>query len=387
MVESGGTPSAQVPPPTMPGEKLRPPDGRRGWGIWAFLTVVVVAGTVLLLFAMAAILIGARSLFSLALTTGMAGGGAAPARLAQFGFREQHIAGDPRASAKILVVPISGVILDEPRSLAPLRLGLVSATRLMLEAAASDERVRGVVLEIDSPGGGITASDVLYNEVMRFRRESGKPIIALLDDLGASGAYYVAAAADHIIAHPTTLTGSIGVIMPWFGVRGLLDKIGVEVRPVKSGEMKDIAAVYRDPLPEERRLLSDIVAEYHRRFVSVVQEGLERRGVMMKREQLEALCDGRLWTGEQAKALGFVDDVGYFQDAVEVAARRVGVSPRDLNVVAYVAPRPLLSLLLGQAGTGQPKALRLKVGGGDVPDGSRFMYLWMAEPSVTVEAE
>jgi len=372
--------------PPMPGReapgtpRTAPPSrwlkGARSCGFWVLLAMTLA--------------FGATSLLLLVALVGLGSARHAPGRLAQFGFKEQHVAGNPHGRTKLLVVSINGIIVDEPLGGLPARLGLVSAARLMLRAAAKDERVRAVLLEIDSPGGGITASDVLHNEVLRFREESGKPVIALLNDLGASGAYYVAAAADRIIAHPTTLTGSIGVMMPWFGVRALLDKIGIEARPVKSGELKDIAAMYRDPLPEERRLLRDIVNEYHQRFISVVHDGFKRRGARIDRKELEALCDGRLWTGEQARNLGFVDEIGYFDDAIGVVAERLGVPADEINVVAYVPPRPsLLGLLFGLAGPGQPKTLKLNLGGVGERECARFMYLWTIQPvpSLSLRAE
>jgi len=282
-----------------------------------------------------------------------------------------------RGPDKILLLPITGLIADMPRK-GILRdgNGLVSTVRDSLKLARMDDNIKGVVLLVDSPGGGITASDVLHHEVMMFREDTGLPVITIMGDVAASGGYYVAAASDCIMAHPTTVTGSIGVIMPLIGVRGLLDKIGVEPRPVKSGKNKDIGSAYRDISPEELQMLQAMVDEYHRRFVSVVYEGFQRRGLDLSLSELENRCDGRVFTGEQALELGFVDHLGYFDDAIEEICRRSGLSAKDARVITFQSKPTVFDLIMARAAAPRADALTLRIEGVTHNNTPRFLYLW-----------
>ena len=167
---------------------------------------------------------------------------------------------------------------------------------------------------------------MLYHELQEFHQDTNKEIVSLLGDVAASGGYYVAAASQRIVAHPTTVTGSIGVLMPLVGIEGLLDKVGVKVQPIKSGPMKDVGAMSREMTPEERAMLQGIVNEYYERFVTVVHNGMKGRNVAITLEKLKGYCDGRVFTGEQAKQIGFVDEIGYFKDAVRATCDGRGSS-------------------------------------------------------------
>jgi protease-4 len=192
-------------------------------------------------------------------------------------------------------------------------------------------------------------------------------------DVGASGGYYIASAADSVLAHPSSVTGSIGVIMLTMNARGLLEKVGVEATAVTSGPRKDMGSPFRAMTPEERAIFQGLIDAFYQRFLSVVQEG--RPNLQM--DQIKKLADGRIYTGEQAKASGLVDDIGYLEDAVELAKKKAGLT--EARVIMYrrpgeysnnvysklVAPSPLASLA----------ALDLQslVRGGT----PQFMYLWM----------
>jgi len=286
-------------------------------------------------------------------------------------FREEAI--EPSEStARIVVIDVNGVILDVEGLFGGfVRPGEVIAR---LRQAAEDENVRGVVLRIDSPGGGITASDVIYHEVRRTK-EAGKKIIVFMGDIAASGGYYIAAPADHIMAHPTTITGSIGVIMEWWNTEGLFRKLGLKPNVIKSGEHKDLMSPARPMTEEEKKLLKTIVMEFYDRFVGIVAEGRK-----LKPEVVRTLADGRVYTAQQAKRHQLVDSIGYWEDCKKEVERLTGV--RDPAYVRYAPPRGLLRKLL----SAQVKrdaldgaaldALVRELRAGAAP---RFHYLWKPE--------
>ncbi|MFH0789326.1 MAG: signal peptide peptidase SppA [Pseudomonadota bacterium] len=208
---------------------------------------------------------------------------------------------------RIAVVSIKGVIADSR--------GVVE----QLKKYRQDDRVKAIVLRIDSPGGSTAGSQEIYREVQKTA--SQKKVVASMGNVAASGGYYVALAANKIVANPASLTGSIGVIIQFSNFKELLDKIGVSSEAVKSGPYKDIGSPVRDMKPEERRLLEGVIKNVHRQFIEVVVKG--RR---LSREQVEKIADGRIFTGEQAKALGLVDELGSFEDAVELTKKLVGLS-------------------------------------------------------------
>ena len=180
--------------------------------------------------------------------------------------------------------------------------------------------------------------------------------------MAASGAYYVASASQRIVAHPTAVTGSIGVIMPLFGMEDLFAKIGVKSRPIKSGPMKDVGSLFRDMTPEEQQMLQGIVNDYYDRFVGIVLDGMKARGVKITREELVKYCDGSVFTGERAKEIGFVDEIGYFEDA----------RPRRLRPGEDQARRDARRRLSAQAGPARDAAgarLRAAGAGPDAPPG------------------
>lgn len=276
---------------------------------------------------------------------------------------------------KVLVVDLSGVIIGETRSgLLPFSeiAGTVDRIQAQLDKAAGDRAVKAVVLRIDSPGGTVTASDIIYAALKRYKAKAGAPIVASFLDVAASGGYYVAMAADEIVAHPTSVTGSIGVIIPGISMAGLYDKLGVADESVKSDRYKDIGSPRRPPTLEERVILQGMVDGLFARFLSVVRAG--RPG--LPPERIRALADGRVYTAEQALAAGLVDRLGYMQDAVDAAKRRAGLE--QARVVFYVRPgesRPT-HLYAGTA-VREPSALArdllLRLAGEASP---QVLYLW-----------
>ncbi len=284
---------------------------------------------------------------------------------------------DGRANApeKVVVLPIQGVIMEEGEG--PGAVHSVSRIRSMLRALREDDSVKAVILDIDSPGGGVTASDQIHHELSRFRKDTGIPIVALFGDVAASGGYYVAMASDRIIAHTTTITGSIGVISQFPQVRELMDKIGVRILTIKSlnekgqASFKDIGSPFREMRPEERALIQTLITSMWERFVDVVAEG--RKG-HLDRNQVRSLADGRIFTGQQALDLKLIDGLGYQEDAFR-HARELGKAT-DAKVVRLQARESLLDLLSGgyASAPGTHEYLRMLERNGRA--GPRMMYLW-----------
>ena len=224
---------------------------------------------------------------------------------------------------KVAVIPVTGMISDSETVIESLK------------KFGKDDSVKAIVLRINSPGGGVGPSQEIYEEVRKLRAK--KPVLTSMGALAASGGYYIACATQKVFANPGTITGSIGVIMPFMNVRELAEKIGVRGMTVKSGEFKDTGSPLRDMRPEERALLQVVVDNVHLQFVNAVAEG---RG--LKPEDVLRIADGRILTGEQAKALGLVDALGNLEDAVAEAGKMGKISGEPRVVTP---PRKKISLL------------------------------------------
>jgi protease-4 len=185
---------------------------------------------------------------------------------------------------------------------------------------ADTKGVKAIVLDINSPGGSVGAVQELYSQILRVRHEKKIPIVALFGDISASGGYYIASACDRIVAHPGTLTGSIGVIFNTTNLQGLFAKIGLKMDPIKSGAHKDIGSPARPMTPEEKKILQDLIDDAYGQFVQAVADG--RR---MPVEKVKPLADGRIYSGSQALKLGLVDQLGDSADAVELAGKLGGI--------------------------------------------------------------
>ena len=209
---------------------------------------------------------------------------------------------------RVGVIRIEGVILD------------AQATISELKRFAENPSVKAIVLRIDSPGGGVVPSQEIHDAVQRVRSKHNKAVITSMGTVAASGGYYIAVATDRIMANSGTLTGSIGVIMEMANVEGLLKKIGVEGIVIKSGRYKDVGSPLRKMSDEERALLQSVMDDVHQQFIEAVAEG---RG--LDRAVVQALADGRIFTGRQAKASKLVDELGDLDDAIQLAADVAGI--------------------------------------------------------------
>jgi len=289
---------------------------------------------------------------------------------AEAAYDEVHVAGERTAPLRVLKIAIHGAIGEAQNPILGAAGGMVTQVRRALQRAAADD-VHGVLLDIDSPGGGVTDSDEIYDLIRKFRREQPKKrVIALFGDMAASGGYYVAVAAERIVARVTTITGSIGVIMSSYNVTEAAKKLGIEEVVIKSDRTpwKDILSPMRPMTVEERRMLTTIVDELFDRFVTVVDEGRDN----LDRQQVLAAATGAVYTASQALERGLIDEIGN-QDTVvkwyeqelggEIALferrRRVGFA--DLLFGSHTAV-PTVDQSVGRLLTGSL--------------GPRFLYFW-----------
>lgn len=288
-------------------------------------------------------------------------------------YEEKFITGDEKSGDKILLLPIQGIItsaIDDSR-FGP---GTCIAERIQeqLRLAAKDKKIKAIILEIDSPGGGVTASDIIYQSIKSFKQSHPDiPIIALMKDTAASGAYYIAMATDHVMAHPTTITGSIGVISVFIILEDLLGKIGVQTVVIKSGQAKDVGSPFRKMTDEEKEYLQKIIDEMYQRFLGIVVEG---RKDVLDRDKIKALADGRIMTGQEAHAQKLVDEIGYLDDAIKKVKGLANLT--QARVIRYKLFRGVLesAFHLETPGSGLywlSKTILLRSG---TP---QFMYLWM----------
>lgn len=215
---------------------------------------------------------------------------------------------DMSTGDRIALIRVEGVILDSQPTVEDLR------------RFSQNPSVKAIVLRIDSPGGGVVPSQEIYDEVRRIRAKNNKTVIASMGSVAASGGYYIAAATDRIVANPGTLTGSIGVIMETANVEGLLQKIGVEGVVIKSGKYKDVGSPLRKMSEEERALLQSVMDDVHKQFIEAVAEGRE-----LELDAAQALADGRIFTGRQAKDAKLVDELGDLEAAIQLAADTAGI--------------------------------------------------------------
>jgi protease IV len=284
--------------------------------------------------------------------------------------QEQVLEGD--GGKKILLLDISGTISEQAKSgglLGGSSASMVSLVRESLQKAEKDRDIAGVILRINSPGGTVTASDIIHHDIREFKKRRNIPVLACIMSVGASGGYYVAAAADEIVAHPTAITGSIGVILVKFNVAGLMGKIGVEEQTVKSGDKKDILSLFRRATPEEEKLAQEIIDQLHGRFLDVV---MARPGNSLSREELVKLADGRIYTANQALQARLIDRTGYLDDVI--AGIRKTVGDDKARVVSYYRPGSYKGSIY--AGAEARDGLAEMIGGMDAFSGSSFMYVW-----------
>ncbi|MCE9581313.1 MAG: signal peptide peptidase SppA [Planctomycetes bacterium] len=346
-------PQGSWPPPPPPAAAPQ----RRGFSIGSCLVTLFLLGS-----------LGLNLVLVFALMASLGGGGMG----ADTTF-ERTVAGEPKAEKKIVVIPVHGVITAGSTS------SFLGSTGDMVEKiihdlrrAKADDSVVAVILDVDSPGGGISDCDRIHGEIMEFRR--AKPKVAFLSfmrDVAASGGYYVSAPCDEIVAMPTTITGSIGVIMSFMNLQGLFEKIGVRQEVIKSGDHKDIGSMSRPMTDEERAMLQSILMEMYDRFVKVVADGRK-----MDEKKVRILADGRIYSALQAKANGLVDSLGSYEFAID-EAKRLAKTPAA-NVIEYQRPPGLADLIRGETKAASPEAAAAASIERLVGHRDGFYYLWTA---------
>lgn len=231
---------------------------------------------------------------------------------------------------KILIIDISGIIRERNGgSLGRSEASTVEWVRANLDKARGDTKIKALILRINSPGGYVTACDIVHSEIVQFKKARNIPVVAVLMGTALSGGYYVATTADSIFAHPTTSTGSIGVIFHEVNIKGLMEKIGVEEEAISTGERKDMGSPFRGLTDRERELFEGIVQSHFQQFLRVVREG--RRGIT--EESIKVVSDGRILTAPEALRLGLIDRIGYLEDGIGRAKDLAGVE--EARIIVY----------------------------------------------------
>ncbi len=277
--------------------------------------------------------------------------------------------------AKIVLIDVDGILMNrEEFSLVGEGENPVSVFVEKLEKAAGDRSARALILRINSPGGSVTASDLMHSELLHFkRRTDGKrPVVAVLMDVAASGGYYVACAADEIVAHPTSVTGSIGVIMQMVNFADTMAKIGIETNAITSGEMKDAGSPLRKMRPEEQAIFQKLVDQFFDRFVQVVAAGRPA----LDEDEVRRIADGRVYSAQQALELGFIDRVGTLRDAIAEVKERIG--GKRVRVVTYKRPLGFKPNVYAQRPAAPPQVNLVNIA---LPQSwphpePQFLYLW-----------
>ena len=256
---------------------------------------------------------------------------------------------------KVAIIPIEGEILGSREAIDA------------LHRYARNSSVKAMVMRINSPGGAIAPSQEIYEEIRNVRARSGKPIVASLDSVAASGGYYIASACDRIVANPGSITGSIGVILQWMETKDLLAWAKLKPETITSGAMKAAGSPYQDLTDAQRAYFQDIVTQLHSQFVRAVAAG--RKGKLTEAE-VSRMADGRVFTGEQALGLKLVDQLGNLDDAVGVAARLAGIAGRPGTIYPKKRSRGLFDVLTSDDSDTETTISRI------LSHRPRFLYQW-----------
>jgi protease IV len=330
---SPGAPPPLTPPPVITPPPPSKPRKSRGWMIVAIILIVLLGFSLLGNFTQAVSRVFSSNRgFNPGFKTGSA---------RQIGPKlDEYILEDNDAKNKIAVVTVDGIITGQAADQSG--NNMVDVIKAQLDRAADDKRVKAVILKVDSPGGEVMASDEINKVIVKFQEDSGKPVICSMGSLAASGGYYISAPCRWIVANELTLTGSIGVIMHGYNYRGLMDKIGVAPMTFKSGKFKDMLSPDRstNEIPaEEHAMVQSLIEETYQKFKGVVADGRKQAHEKNGKEGKSLAsgwadyADGRVLSGTQALNLGFVDELGDFDDAVNRAEKIAHID--DANLVEY----------------------------------------------------
>ena len=284
---------------------------------------------------------------------------------------------------KVAIIEVEGMLVNAKSGglLQPTENTLSLFTQ-QLERAEADPAVKAVVLRVNSPGGTVTASDAMYELLQRFRHKTGKPVVSCIQEVGASGAYYLSCAADKIVAQPTSIVGSIGVIFESMEFSGTLGKIGAKSWAITSGPLKEMGSPFKPLEPRETAVMQEMVDEYFDRFVKIVasarpiKEAVHANVKDYKNPDYAGVFSGRVFSGEQGKKLGLVDEVGLLSDAIEIA-KSLGNASRA-EVIMYRRPYGYGGSIYASSSAPTPRAntMKLELPGTQAFVPAGFYFLW-----------
>jgi protease-4 len=272
---------------------------------------------------------------------------------------------------RIAMVPVEGVIDDD----------MAKTVNRHLKQYGEDSRVKAIILRIDSPGGGVSASQEIYREVKRVREDKKKKVVVSMASVAASGGYYIACPADKIFANPGTVTGSIGVIAEWLNYKGLAEWAKLKPVVFKSGEFKDTGSPTRELTEADKKYFQGMIDELYDQFVGAVTEGRQGKGdagAELTRERIVKLADGRVYTGETAKKNGLVDEIGNYEDVVKATAKLAQIKgePQVVTPPKQKEGLSLLDLLLGVTKIKDVSPSQLPSQLMDIDSSVKFKYQW-----------
>ncbi len=342
---------SSVPHQPVPAQVVQPDGGRRTHG----LTIVFVL--FLLMFLLGSLLLNMLLFGALSLTS------IEPSK----GIRQTHFSHNSQAEKKVVVITLDGPILTGE--------GLI---KRQIDQAKEDENVVGIVLRVDSPGGTITGSDYILHQLRELREERDVPIVVSMGSLCASGGYYVSMAvgdtSDSLFAEPTTWTGSIGVIIPHFNVGELMQKWGIEENSVVSHRLKTMGSFTRPMTEEEEEIFQGLVDAGFSRFKEVVRSGRPR--FQENPAALDEIATGRIYTAEQAKENGLIDQIGFLEAAVSRAVELSGLSEDEVNVVKYKPEPSLADILLGRQTSAAASNVDIRVLLDSTTPRAYYLFTW-----------
>lgn len=284
---------------------------------------------------------------------------------------------------KIAIIEVEGMLANV-RTGGLLQAGenQLSLFTQALEKAEKDEDVKAIVLRVNSPGGTVTTADTMYEQVRRFKEKTHKPVIAAMQEVAASGAYYVCCAADKIVAHPTSIVGSIGVIFSNFDLTDGLGKLGIQSRAIHTGTLKEMGSPFKHETELEKSVMSEMVNEYYLRFTAVVKKNrpnvkeIPPAPPAMTPADYAGIFSGRVWSGSRAMELGLVDQTGLLSDAIDLA--RVAAKSPHAKAIMYKRPYGYGGSIYAESPTPAPQAnvLQLNLPGAQSILPAGFYYLW-----------
>lgn len=272
---------------------------------------------------------------------------------------------------RIALIPVEGVIDD----------GMAKTVNRYLKQYGDDSRVKAIILRINSPGGGVSASQEIHREVVRVKEEKKKKVIVSMGTVAASGGYYIAAPADRIFANEGTITGSIGVIAEWLNYKDLAEWAKLKPVVFKSGKFKDTGSPTRELTDDDKRFFEELVMELYGQFVGAVTNGRTGKGTqenLLDEEKVKALADGRVFSGTAAVKNGLVDEIGNYEDAVRATAKMIGIKGEP-QVITPPKPKEgftLLDLFLGVTKLSEFSPSQLPKHLSDIDTSVKFKYQW-----------